>query len=296
MNKQTSVDHLLLDLERDSISDSEKADILFRIIEIESAKSEEDADMELIQECVEFLNILTNSETEIKMQESQVADRLQQIYQKAAEDTTSENTDLTQHQPVIRKRRLRSFGIIAASFAFVILIAATSLTVIARVNGYGNMWEWLSDHMNEIFHLNSGEEHSIDGITVVVDNDATTYPDIETWLQKTSMDILYPTVLPDDVKLERILQSSQSENEISMIWVFNISNVRFSVQNYDLSYFELSNDAEIIDASGYRFNILYRPETGYQAFCIAGDYAYSIECADRESLLTIINHLKGIEK
>ncbi len=296
MNKQTSVDQLLLDLEKNSISDREKADILIRIIEIESSKSEKDADMELIQECVEFLNILTNSEEEIEMQESQAADRLQQIYQKAADDTTPVNTGLTKHQPGIRKRRLRFFGLIAASFAVVILIAATSLTVIARVNGYGNMWEWLSEHLSEIFQVEPEKDHTIEGITVIRGTDTKTYSNMESWLQEESWDILYPSELPDGVWLDHILLVSHGEGETSIFWSFNTTDVRFSAQNFDLASFEPTENMEILEIGGYRFGIFSRPDGTYQASCVIGDFAYSIECANHENLLFLINHLKGIEK
>lgn len=296
MNNQASIDQLFHKLENDAISDREKADILTKIIDIESSKPEKDADMELIQECIEFFNVLTNSENEIKMHESQLPARLQQIYQKAADANTFANTCLSQSRPFSRKRRSRSLGIAAASFAAIVLIVATSLTVIARINGYGNMWEWVSVHLNEIFHINSGDDGSIDGITVVLGNETTTYSDVESWLRKEDIDILYPSVLPDDVKLERILQSNYGEDEMDIIWVFNTPDVRFTVQNYALSNFELLDNAEIVEASGYRFNILYHSDVGHQAFCIIGNYAYSIECTDRESLFTILNHLKGIQK
>lgn len=288
MNKKISVDQLLQELGKNSISSREKADILIQIINIESAKSEEDADMDLIQECVEFLNLLTNSEREIEAQQDQLPYRLQRIYQKAAAEGISKNK-------VIRKRRFRSLGIAAAVFVAVLLITVTSLSVIARVNGYGSTLEWIYAHLNQVFQSAPGEENNIDGITVIRETETKHYPNIESWLQEENLDILYPSLLPDGVSIDRIYQSTREEGEVSVIFSFNTPDIRFLAQNYDLNHFEIMEDMEVIEANGYYFGSFSTPDGSYQAFCIFDNIAYGIECTDRDTLLTLINHLKGIK-
>ena len=296
MKKETSVDQLLRQLEDDSITNDQKADILAMIIDIESEKPE--ADMVLIQECFDYLEVLKNSEEEIAERKERISYHLQRSYQKAADGSAPfKNLDFfkIQQHPPARKRRIRTIGVAAAVFVSILLLVATSLTVIARVNGYGNMWDWLSDHLNEIFHFNPGETKTVDGITVVRENDSKVYPNIESWLQEESWGIKYPSVLPDDVKIERIILSTRGEGEFSIAWVFNSPDVHFLAQNYDLSNFKITGDMEIVEANGYQFGILSTLEGGYQAFCTINDFAYVIECAERDTLLTLINHLKGIE-
>lgn len=282
MNKKISVDQLLQELEKDSITSRERADILIKIINIESAKSEEEADMDLIQECIEFFNLLSNREEEIEAQKDQMHYRLQQIYQRAAEDDTSKNT-------IIRKRRFRSIGLAAAVFVAILLIMVTSLTVIARVNGYNSTLEWIYAHLNQIFQSDRGEENVIDGITVIREAETKNYPDIESWLQEENLDILYPSILPDGVSIDRIFQSTRGAGEVRIIFTFNTPDVRLLAQNYDLDHYEITEDMEVIEVNGYCFGILSTPDGGYQAYCTFDNTAYDIVCSERDTLLTLIN-------
>ena len=302
MKKETSVDQLLRELENDAVANDQRADILSKIIDIESEKSE--ADMDLIQECFDYLELLKNSEPEIAERRERIPYHLQRSYQKAADVSSPfKNLDFSkiqQHSP-IRKRRIRTIGVAAAVFISILLLAATSLTVIARVNGYGNMWDWLYNHLNEIFQIVPGEMQTIDGITVVRENDSKIYPNIEAWLQEENLDLLYPSSLPDNVKIERILQTTRGEGEINIMFSFNTPDVSLYAQNYDLAHYEIPSeipeDMEVIEANGYRFGILYTPEIdfNYHAYCIVDNFAYSIGCTERDSLLNLIYHLKGIE-
>lgn len=296
MKKHSSVDQLIRDLNDNTITNKKRADILIKIIDLESQNDE--ADMDLIEECFDYLEFLTNSEAEIETRKGQLPDRLQRTYQRAANmENDSKNQFVSKIQPVARKRRFRKTGIVAAIIAASLLISITTLTVIARVNGYGNMWEWLSVHLDEIFQFNSGEVNTIDGITVIREKNSMQYPDIESWLYEEDFDILYPSLLPNDVKIEEILLSTRSAEEVNILFNFNTLNISFYAQNYDLAHYEISEGMEIIEANGYRFGVLYTPEIdfNYHAYCIVDNFAYNIGSQDRDTLFYLINHLKGSE-
>lgn len=298
MKKETSVDQLLRKLENDSITNDQKADIIAYIIDIESEKPE--ADMDLIQECFDYLEFLKNSEEELAARKELIPYHLQRSYQKAADKSAPFKTlDFSKIQPYrpICKHRIHTIGIAAAIFVAILVIAVTSLTVIAKVNGYGNMWKWLSVHLDEIFQSDLGEVKTIDGITVIREKDSKQYPDIESWLQEENFNILYPSLLPNDIKIEEILQSTRSEGEVKILFTFNTPDISFYTQNYDLANYEILEEMEIIEANGYRFGVLYTPEIAYayNAYLTVDDFAYRIGCRDRDTLLILINHLKGID-
>lgn len=300
MKKDLSTDQLISELNDASITNKKKTDILMKIIDLESEKP--DANMELIEECFDYLEFLTNSEAELEARKEQLPDLLRRTYQKAADMEDDSNDQIVpQIRPAVRRRRFRKAGIAAAIIAAVLLISMTSLTVIARVNGYDSTWEWLSKHWEEYLGLNNGEQMTIDGITVIRETETIIYPDIESWLKEENLNILYPADLPEDVRLDHINQSARGEGEVSITLVFNTPEVIFNAQNYDLSSFEIhEEDMEIIEADGYRFGILYIPDISemvcaYNAYFTVDNFAYIIGCQDRDTLLILINHLKGIK-
>ena len=290
MKKELSMDMLLTELNNNSLTNGEKAEILTTIIDLESEKP--DGDMDLIRECLDFLAYLNGEES--VTDEEQRTERLQRIYRKAA-DGEGKGAEEGKKRPVGRRRRLRKAAIVAAIIAGILLVAMTSLTVIARVNGYDSTWEWIADHWGEYLKLGHGEQTTIDGITIIREKDTKIYPDIESWLKEENLGILYPSVLPGDIKIDEIIENTRGEGEVSITLVFNTPAINFNAQNYDLSYFEThEEDMEVIELNGYRFGILYIPEleSAYNAYYTVDGFAYFIGCQDRDTLLFMLENLK----
>lgn len=299
MRNHNEIDLLLEELGNDATSTRRKAEILIQLIDTELEKPEEKADMDLIQECFDYLESLNESESDELTRKKKLEYHLTRIYQRGDDADASSLPSIPNTVRVnthIWKRRLRTVGIVAAIFVATILVFASTLSVIARVNGYDTVLEWLSTNLNEYFQLETGKEYDIEGITVVRNTGNKTYDNIETWLQEEGLNLLYPSVLPEGVQLQRIVQNSQDGEKTFISWIFSDPDIRLAAQDFDLYKFEIGGDMEILEINGYQFGILNTPENSYQAFCVAGDFAYSIECTIREDLLTLINHLKGLEK
>lgn len=288
MKEYPSTESLLQKLEADSVTNREKAELLTQIIDIESEKPKEEADVDLIEACFAYLETILHEEAEIAERQKQLPGQLQLIQQKAAERTASRKN------PRKPARRKRIIGILAAVFVTILLVA-TSLTVIARVNGYESMGEWVSMHLKELLQLEPGKKHEMDGFTVVHGTDNKTYSSVEAWMQEESWDVLYPSDLPDNVRVDRVSLVSRSEDEILIAWVFNTPDVQFCVQNFDLAKLEPVDTVEIVEINGYRFGILAQPEGAYQATGVIEDFAYFMKCTNYEDLLFLLHHLKGME-
>lgn len=288
MKKYPSIESLLQKLENDSVTNSEKAELLTQIIDIESEKPKEEADVDLIEACFAYLETILHEESEIAERKKQLPGQLQRIQQKAAERTASRKN------PRKPARRKRIIGILAAVFVTILLVA-TSLTVIARVDGYESMGEWVSIHLKELLQLESGKKHEIDGFTVVHGKDTKTYSSVEAWMQEESWNIVYPSDFPDNVRVDHILLDYRSEDEIAIHWIFNPSDVYFSAQNFDLAILEPVDTVEIVEINGYRFGILAQPDGSYQASGVIEDFAYFMKCTNYEDLLFLLHHLKGME-
>lgn len=284
MKKELSMDMLLAELNNNSLSNGEKAEILTTIIDLESEKP--DGDMDLIRECLDYLADL-NGEESAESAEQQ-AERLQRIYQKVAD---GEGAAKGKKQPIGRKRRLRNAAIIAAIVAAILLITMTSLTVIARVNGYDDVFEWITAHWQEL----PSNGHIMSGDTEFIwYKDYKSYYDIESWLEEEELDLLYPSVLPDGVQLAYIARFITDEG-IDFSYVFDPPQIFVNVQNYDLDNFEIKDKMEIIEVNGYRMGILnvpHDPSYKYYAYFLYGDFAYTIGAADRDTLLFLLENLK----
>ena len=287
MKKELSMDMLLNELNNNSLSNGEKAEILTTIIDLESEKP--NGDMDLIRECLDYLADLNNEESAESAE--QLPERLQRIYQKAAEE---ESTAKEKKQSIGRKRRFRKATIVAAIVAAILLITMTSLTVIARVNGYGNAWEMFADHWREYLKLGNGDEMTYDGFTFIRHTETKIYPDMESWLKEENLNILYPSVLPDGVRVEEIDETPYAEGEIEFLFLFNTQEIHFYVSNYKPDRYEIPDGMETIEANGYRFGILYSPElpAPYRARTIVDGFAYSIGAQDRDTLFFLLENLK----
>lgn len=294
MKQDRSTDRLLTELNNDSLTDRERAEILVQILDMEFEKPEAEADMDLIRECFDYLELLDHSDAEIEARKAQLPDRLQRTYQKAAEMENGANDPLVSEiRPVARKRRFRKAAIAAAIVAAALLIAATSLTVIARVNGYDNPLEWIWDEYRK---LSNGEQITIDGVTIIRYDDNVIYPDIETWLKEEKPDILFPSVLPDGIQVREVDQSYIGEGKVELRILFDPPKVSFMAINDYLDMFDpREEDMEILEMNGYRVGIFSEPEDTHLQFYahfIADGYAYSITAQDRDTMLLILENLK----
>lgn len=284
MKKELSVDMLLNELNNDSLTNGEKAEILATVIDLESEKP--DGDMDLIRECLDYLAFLNGEESAAEAE--QQAERLQRIYQKAAD---GEGAAKGKKSSAGRKRRLCKVGVVAAIIVGILLVAMTSLTVIARVNGYDDVFEWITAHWQEL----PSNGHIMSGDTEFIwYKDYKSYYDIESWLEEEELDLLYPSVLPDGVQLAYIDRYITDEG-IDFAYVFDPPQIFVNVQNYDLDHFEIKDKMEIIEVNGYRMGILNIPNDPsykYYAYFPYGDFAYNIGAPDRDTLLFLLENLK----
>lgn len=298
MKKELTIDRLLAELNNDSLTDRERAEILTQILDIELEKPEAEADMDLIQECFDYLELLNNSDAEIEARKEQLPDLLQRTYQKAAEPE-SDAALVSEIQPAKRKRRFRKAGIAAAIIAVVLLIAATSLTVIAKVKGYEDPWDMILAHLDELFH---GGEMSTNDFTIVFPKENKSYPDMETWLKEDPVDILYPSVLPDGIRVNAIVRCIYGEGDVrhegdmELRIAFDPKEITFTACNYDLDKVTLDvEDIEVIEINGYHIGILYTPGATmcpYNAHFVVDGFVYTIGAPDRDTLLFVLKNLK----
>lgn len=279
-----------------AIRTQEKIDLLLTIIDKELAKPEEEADFALVQTCMRQLEALSGERRTVN--EEALSAGLRKIYEKVGK--TPENLpeiSSNEHKNAASARRkiMGKLLKITAVAAAVLLTAFSSVTVIARVDGYDNSMEWIDYHWSEILKLAPGT-HDIGGVTVTIGEKSKRYSSVEEWIQETNLDILYPGVLPEGVKVDHIIQTFYNENDFDIDFVFKPSSIRFGISNYDISLYQEVGGYEIIEIENRRFEIIPTPDKGYQATCASNGFVYILYADTHENLVTIIQNMKGIQK
>ena len=273
----------------------EKIDLLLTIIDKELAKPEEEADFALVQTCLRQLAALSGERRTVS--EGALSAGLRKIYEKAGktpDDLSRKSSNDHKNAAPARRKIMGKLLKITAVAAAVLLTAFSSVTVIARVDGYDNPMEWIDYHWSEILKLAPGT-HDIGGVTVTIGEKSQRYSSVEEWIQETKLDILYPGVLPEGVKIDYITQTFYNENDFDIEFVFKPLTISLGICNFDLSMFQPSGNYEIIEIENRRFEIMPAPKKGYQATCVSNGFAYSIYADNYDDLVTIIQNMKGIQ-
>ena len=276
----------LLGLNMNKATKEQKIQWLCQIIDNETDKPEDEIDFALIGECSAYLRELSDKAAEATKEQKQRI--LQQI--KAHHNQTA-----TKPAKVLRPSWKTSRKIIAIAATIVLLLALT-LTVIAKVNGYSNAWEYVKENIQKIIGMDAGDRVNEGNITLTKHDGVVTYNSIEELLQEEGYDIMYPSELPEGVRITKISEQIISEEYVIYFYKFNDENLSVSVSS-QLSvlpeYLEKYEKAENSSMSAY----LVKKETSYYEIVgYDGKYEYFICSNNYDVLMKILNGMKGIKK
>lgn len=277
----------LLNLNFDNLTNEQKSAVLAQIIDNELNKPEKDIDSEFVSECLAYLNELSGES--FQKSEDELNAGLMQIYAKGGD--SKESTDLSTPQNSHSRRRkilLKTAVILAAA----LIVVFSSFTVIAKVAGYDSLDEWVSANLDKLFDLKPGE-YEMDGITIKIGDEERRYKSLEELVEKEHLDIMYPTVLPDNMKVSEVRKIDYEGGNFEILILFNSYNSGISVHNYNLSEYALPDDIDTIQSNGNTYGYFQTPDGRFQANCVTAGYAYCITCDKYDDLVTIIQGMKG---
>ena len=146
----------LLGLNMNKATKEQKIQWLCQIIDNETDKPEDEIDFALIGECSAYLRELSDKAAEATKEQKQRI--LQQI--KARHNQTA-----TKSAKVLRPN-WRKMGKIVAIAATVAAILLSTLTVLAKVNGYSNAWEYVKENIQRITGMDAGDRVNEGNITL----------------------------------------------------------------------------------------------------------------------------------
>ena len=179
--------------------------------------------------------------------------------------------------------------IIAASI--ILLLCSTTLTAGAAIEGL-SIGEYLSF---VIQNLKPGEDVDKDGFTFEYLGENKQYTDIKDVLSDQNLDIMYPSLLPDGVAIEKIYltESFSEEEEGKLIITFNDKNISCVISNKNSVNIEPENLEEYTTDYLVFYIATITSEKRYQAVAQSNGIEYKLLCNDYEQLVTL---MKGFTK
>ena len=276
----------LLGLNMNKATKEQKIQWLCQIIDNETDKPEDEIDFALIGECSAYLRELSDKATEATKEQKQRI--LQQI--KARHNQTA-----TKSAKVLRPK-WRKMGKIVAIAATVAAILLSTLTVLAKVNGYSNAWEYVKENIQRITGMDAGDRVNEGEILLIKTDGVVTYTSIEELIEHENFDIFYPTQLPEGVSLTNIIQQVVSEEEIIYCYQFTDQTISVAVSTVSKISTDDLEGYELHVTENMEFYIEKAPDDIYQAVAHDGKYEYLICCQNYDVLIKILNGMKGIEK
>ncbi len=259
---------------------------IHRALEEELEKPAEEMDMVLVEECLDYIDMVMSQDS--TPDEETLDAKYQEVLAKASQHRVAE-------QPKAKiigskKRSARKFFFILAA---TITVLFTTLTIAARVNGYKNAWEFVYQKAIEIMGLDTGEIIEEEGITLICNEKAKSFASFESFLEEEGLDILYPQILPEHLKINNVFKHSFEDGSYSYIIQFNDEKVSIIISTHHSVELEAINATEQKRYNNIDFYIKKFPDNRCQAFCSDGTYEYTLNTSDYDTLLLFLQNMKG---
>ena len=276
----------LLGLDMNRATREQKIQWLCQIIDNETDKPEDEMDFALIDECSAYLRELSDKAAKATKEQKQRI--LQQI--KAHHNQTAN------HVAKVLRPNWRKIGKIVAIAAAVATILVSTLTVLAKVNGYSSAWEYVTENLQKIAGLNAGDRVNEGNITLTKHDGVVTYSSIEELLQKEGYDIMYPSDLPEGVRITKISEQVINEEYIIYCYKFTDENLFVMVSTVDRVLPEDLKEYKLLENNAMSAYLISKDTGDCQIVAYDGKYEYLIYGSDYNVLIEILNSMRKIEK
>lgn len=261
---------------------------LFAIIDAELEKDPEDRDYDLIEQCSDFEAELPLSDSDIELSESELAAGLERIKARTPAAECKETKILEPKKKP--KKSVRIIAVLAASLAVLIL----SVTVAAAVQGKPVL-QFISDNVKAILGMDVGDKLEDRSITLVKYGESLQYSSVEEAISSLEYRILYPSYLPEGVKIERIVVTDNGQGGMKIVFITNDINLHIGISNDISAMDQIDESAEIYNSENIAFGIFYKAGI-YQSLGEYEKMKYSVKYDDYDELINILNGIKEIEK
>lgn len=263
---------------------------LYAIIEAELEKNEAEIDYELIQECSDLDAYLLGEKAILSSKEYE--EGIATIKYKSSMSKKGKGSSINRYF----EKKHRQLKILIAIAATLTLIFGT-ITVTAAFHGM-SIKDFISENIKKIVNMNPGDKIDETGVTLIKGDKFEEYASLENALQDGGIRILYPTVLPNDVNVEKIILShAGDESRYDITFVFNSDSINYAASNYLLANVEEWESYEIYMVGNIPYYIIQSDDgSSYQAVCQYNGYEYNVSYSSYEGLINILDNIKELEK
>ena len=278
MNAKEKLDR---EIDLTNASKDELIEHLCKIIEYEVEKGE-DADYDLVRECSDWLDELT--EDEVTFTPEELERKLAQL--KAGSESKKP-------VKICKKAKLKTFVRVALIAAVIFTISLVSLSAMAVNKGYGSAWEYVVNNLEMILGMKKGDVFEEKGVSIVKSSGTTYYDCIEDLLVNENLNIMLPDQLTTGVDIESLRIINESENKFTIYFRFSDNRYTYAIKNYhlvDLSTISTVNKENYNGISYYIFN---NDKSLYSAVWQHNEYQYTVQSDNYDNLMIFIKNMKG---
>jgi len=261
---------------------------LFAIIQAELEKDDAEIDQELIDECSDCEAFLSHSNPEITQEEYAIG--LAKIKERAQAIQADSSNVTVQAKPKKRHFMRVAVYFLAAALAIAILTVGT----VAAFNSSA-AWEFIMTNIKQIVGMEPGDSLDGDKVTLVKGDLVAEYDSVEEALKAGGFEgILYPTKLPEGVKIERVVHTYDLDNEkYRLSFILNSNSVSYCVFNYENYNMKTWNSKETLIINNREYIIAYMSDVKqYQSGYYYNGFEHIIMATNYDDLINILKSME----
>lgn len=242
----------------------------------ETEKPDDRQDIQLIQECTDYLrDLLACAKPE---EENGIA----------AKDTAAKAAPPAGAPAPKRRSGKRKRLRIAAIFVAALVAIFGVLTVAAKMEGYDNTIDFVWSCVRK---LKPGESVTGQGITVSKPTGSTQYRTAEDFFKSEQLSVLYPAELPDGLEIRQIRVTDEGNGHTVYSFLFSDPSCTMVIFNY-YNPGELPQNAEQVPVNGVTFHLLPLEDGIYHATARYQGYEYVLQCSGQETAIGLLTQLR----
>ena len=256
--------------------------------ELEMKKPINEIDTDFIDEIVLFGLELKGLKATLTPEE--VEEKVRKI--PFVEKTTTLNTPPTSVKG--RATKVKSHKILLIAAIISILVAIFTISSIAFD---WNIFDELKNRFGTVADTPVNEEIEVNGISVYMYGERKDYDSLEDVLKKEGLKVLFPTKLPTDIKLKKIMLSNFESKE-KLIFYFDDENFTYTILFNDTLPQEVLVDknVEVLKINGIDCYIITKIDMNIiQIYFEYNNSVYLLNYNDKQDLIEVIENLKELE-
>ncbi|MBE6749454.1 MAG: hypothetical protein E7557_09555 [Ruminococcaceae bacterium] len=255
--------------------------------DLEAEKPVEEMDVSLVMACVELILELRGETVNFTPEE--VEEKVRKI--PFVEETTTLNTPPESVKGRSTKVKSRKILLIAAIIS--ILIAIFAITSIAFE---WNIFDELKNRFGTVADTPVNEELEIDGISVYMYGENKDYTSLEEAIEAINLGIVYPTELPNDLVLKKIMLSSFESKE-KLVFSFNDTNFTYTILfSEGVSEDIKSVSTDILKIHNFNCYVIDMPDLAQVQICFEyEENLYTLNYNNKQDLIKVIENLKELK-